>query len=150
MSSSRKATDGAGPSDQKHSTRYTANTEAGPSSGVKRRRRRPKLKFQFPTSVPKNMQDVKFDTYIKKVLKKVKPRIKMAGPSIKLMDIIMKDTLHHIATEAKGKMGRRKTLKPKIIMKALKKIMSKNLVQRAHEHGQRALDRYEAKTKRRR
>ncbi|CAG5122939.1 unnamed protein product, partial [Candidula unifasciata] len=77
------------------------------------------------------------------VLKKVKPRVGIKKQSLKMMDNLMKDTLHQIATHAASKMGRRKTLKPRLILRAMKKVMPKSLADKVDEHAQNALEKYD-------
>ncbi|GFN76950.1 histone h2a [Plakobranchus ocellatus] len=78
---------------------------------TRRRRGLPSVSsVQLPLEGPKSMEDVKFNSYIKKVLKKVNPRVNLNRVSMKIMDSLMKDTLHQLAETAAYKMGKRKTL----------------------------------------
>ncbi|XP_059145605.1 uncharacterized protein LOC131932686 [Physella acuta] len=118
------------------------------SSTPKRKRRSKLPEFEYPKTVPKNMQDVKFNSYIKKVSKRIQPYHILNGKSVRMIDALLKNALHSIANQAKTKMGRRKVLKPPIITRALRKMIPKSILERAHEHAQRALDKYESRTRR--
>ncbi|KAH9513619.1 hypothetical protein Btru_033496 [Bulinus truncatus] len=111
-------------------------------SVVRRRRSRKYPDFEFPRLVPDIMENVNFSHYIRKVMKNVKPNMGLKRKTVEYMDMILKDTLHHIATMASTKMGRRKVLQPLMIKRALKKIMPKALVEKADRVGQRALDKW--------
>ncbi|XP_013074261.2 histone H2B.2, sperm-like [Biomphalaria glabrata] len=141
----------------------SSGKNAGTKRTTRRRRSRSSTRSRsrsetpnlFPTTAPDNMQGVKFNTYIKKVLKKVRPNMGMTKQTMALMDIFMKDTLDAIGKAAKTKMGKRKVLKPLIIKRALKTLMPRALWASADEHGMKAVELFnaakaKAKKKRRR
>ncbi|RUS88590.1 hypothetical protein EGW08_003690 [Elysia chlorotica] len=103
--------------------------------------------LKLPMEGPKTMEHMKFNSYIKKVMKKVNPNVNLNRTSMKIMDSLMKDTLHQIAETASERMGKKKTLKPKVILRAMKKVMPRNLALTVDAHAQKALDRYSSKKK---
>ncbi|GFR73527.1 histone H2B [Elysia marginata] len=116
--------------------------------GTRRGKGKSASSLQLPMEGPKTMEDVKFNSYIRKVLRKVNPSVNLNSNSMKIMDSLMKDTLHSIAETAACKMGKRKTLKPKAILRAMKHVMPRNLALTVDEHAQRALERYGRKARR--
>ncbi|XP_005111121.2 uncharacterized protein LOC101845510 [Aplysia californica] len=93
-------------------------------------------------TVPRCMQGVRFDNYIRKILRRVKPRVAIKRDTLQQLDSLMKNTLHHIAREAGNKMGRRKVLKPKMLSRALRRCMPKTLRNDVEAKAQEALQRY--------
>ncbi|BFZ23703.1 hypothetical protein BsWGS_26742 [Bradybaena similaris] len=99
--------------------------------------------FNIPLHVPAKLQEITFETYLRRVLKKVKPELAIKKESLQMMDNLMKDTLHKLAKFAATKLGKRKTLQPKVILRAMKKFMPKSLVDQLDEYAREALDSYD-------
>jgi len=77
--------------------------------------------------IPGNMQSIKFNSFLKKVLRGIRPELSMGGETTRMVDSLVKNCMDYLANEASERMGKRKTMSEKQLSKAVKKCLPKGL-----------------------
>lgn len=97
----------------------------------------------------KNKRDLKFDTFIHRVLKQVHPNIGITKQGMNVMNDLVCNAFFQISEEAGKlvKMGNRDTLSARDINCAVRLILPGELAQHSNDEGQSALKHFEQSTR---
>lgn len=84
--------------------------------------------------------------YIKQMFRTKHPDLALKRESLEQMDVMMKNLMHFFASDASGKLGRRKTLSAKLFHRAIKKALPERLRGPVMERATEAMKAYEKST----
>merc|ERR1719365_369221 len=98
------------------------------------------------TLLPGQLQGANMTRFIRQVFREKAPGLAMRRESLAQVDIIVKNLMHYFASNASGRLGRRKTLSVKKLSKAVMMSLPVKLRGPVMERAQQAIDSYQEST----
>merc|ERR1712025_67278 len=135
-------------------TKLVKRKPAKKSKAVSSRRRRVNIADVSQVFVVDLVKDpyneVKFNSYLRQVLKSQNPTMTLGGSTCEMLDNMVKNIVANIAEQAVTKLGKRKTLSEKQLQRAVKMSLPKGLRDDVHEYATIAVAKFkEQKLKKR-